>query len=136
MCTPSEQTPFRNTKQPFVEVLQFSGYRARKLVDGARWIPPAHGQAPRQAQSQPKFTASEHAMAQGRITGENADRIIDLDKQLTKYARKVGKPTDYKDVVLQAFEPTLIEVAETSSPDTLSKAKHRWMERIAYEIDV
>src|SRR5699024_10156838 len=26
--------------------------------------------------------------------------------------------------------------AETSSPDTLSKAKHRWMERIAYEIDV
>lgn len=136
MGTPFEQTPFRNTKQYFVEVLQFSGYRASKLVDRATWFAPAHGQDHRHARSQPKFTAFAKAMAQGRVTGENADRIIDLDKQLTKYARKVGKPTDYKDVVLQAFEPTLIEVAETSSPDTLSKAKHRWMERIAYEIDV
>ena len=136
MGIPFEQAPFRNTKQYFVEVLQFSGYRATKLVDRAAWFAPAHGRDHQHARSQPKFPAFAQAMARGQIAGENADRIIDLDKQLTKYARKVGKPTDYKDMVLQAFEPTLIEVAETSSPDALSKAKHRWMERIAYEIDI
>src|SRR5699024_3314776 len=136
MGIPFEQAPFRNTKQYFVEVLQFSGYRATKLVDRAAWFAPAHGRDHQHARSQPKFPAFAQAMARGQIAGENADRIIDLDKQLTKYAHKVGKPTDYKDMVLQAFEPTLIEAAETSSPDTLSKAKHRWMERIAYEIDI
>src|SRR5699024_1880844 len=37
--------------------------------------------------------------------------------------------------VLQAFEPTLKEAAETATPEEITQAKQRWFERIAYHID-
>src|SRR5699024_592859 len=83
----------------------------------------------------PKFPLVAAAVKAGRISGENADRLADLEKQLTKYAQKVGQSTQYKDLVLAAFEPILVDAAETSNPDTFSKAKQRWMDRIAYEMD-
>lgn len=135
MGSPFAQKPHRNSQQYFTEVMQFSGYRANKLVDRATCLTFAHGQDPELATSQPKFPLLADALTEGRLSGENANRIVDLDKGLTEYARKVGKSTQYKDLVLQAFEPTLVEAAESSNPDTFSKAKQRWMDRIAHEID-
>lgn len=132
---PFEQKPFRSTKHYFTEVMSFSGRKAGKLITRAQCLTIAHGRDPALATSQPKFPLLAAALNEGRLSAEMADRIVDLDEQLTKYARKVGQPTDYKDQVLKAFEPTLVEASEASNPDVFSKAKQRWLERIAYEID-
>src|SRR5699024_2306537 len=58
-----------------------------------------------------------------------------LDKDLTKYAMKTGASTDFKDQILHAFEPGLVEAGEHASPEELSQAKHRWMDRIAHELN-
>src|SRR5699024_11760777 len=47
----------------------------------------------------------------------------------------VGQTPDYKDEVLQAFEPTLVEAAESLTPEEISQAKQRWLERITHHID-
>ena len=130
-----EQQPFKNVKEFFTESMRFSSYRARKLIERARCFAFAHGRDPELAASQPKFPLVAEAMSASRISSENADRLVDLDKELTKYARRVGQSTEYKDLVLAAFEPVLTEAAEISDPNTFSKAKQRWLDRIAYEMD-
>src|SRR5699024_4670293 len=75
------------------------------------------------------------AFINGRIPAENIDRFINLDQDLVDYAAKTGQTTDYKNAVLQAFEPTLVETAETSTPDEVSRVKKRWVDRIAHAMN-
>ena len=58
-----------------------------------------------------------------------------MDEDLAKYAAIVDQTSEYKDLVLQAFETTLQEAAETATPEEITQAKQRWFERIAYHID-
>src|SRR5699024_8900926 len=69
------------------------------------------------------------------IPGENLDRIIQMDEDLTKYASVVGQTTEYKDDVIGLFEPVMVDAAETATPEELTQAKQRWIERIAHHID-
>lgn len=135
MGSPFGQHPFKDAKQYLTESMRFSGYRATKLIERAGCFAIAHGQDLELATSQPKFPLVAEAIAEGRVSAENADRLANMEKQLTKYARTVGQSTLYKDQVLAAFEPVLVDAAETSTPDAFSKAKQRWMDRIAYEMD-
>src|SRR5699024_6175103 len=45
------------------------------------------------------------------------------------------RSSDLKDQVIQAFEPTLLQAAESASPEELSQARHRWTEQAAHHID-
>src|SRR5699024_5544821 len=54
---------------------------------------------------------------------------------LTKYASVVGQTTEYKDDVIGLFEPVMVDAAETATPEELTQAKQRWIERIAHHID-
>src|SRR5699024_6388968 len=71
----------------------------------------------------------------GEVPVENLEHLARLDADLTKYSRKTGQGTDYKDRVLEVFEPQLVEAATQENPDTLRQAKQSWMETIAYHID-
>src|SRR5699024_6589546 len=83
----------------------------------------------------PKLAKVASSFSAGKIPSENLDRIIQLDEDLAKYAAIVNQTPEYKDLVLQAFEPTLKEAAETATPEEITQAKQRWFGRIAYHID-
>lgn len=119
----------------FREVLRFSRQHTKKIHDRLPYLTWSPGQDPELRSSQPKLPLVARSFADGDMSAENADRIIALDQDLTKYVRKVGQPSAYKDEVLQAFEPTLVEAGESATPDELSQAKSRWADKIANAID-
>lgn len=126
---------YRDAPTYFREVLKFSRTATKKIHDRLPYVTFTPGQDSALAWTHPKLAHVAQAFSDGRISGENLDRIISLDQELTKYAHKVGKDTRYKDEVLAAFEPSLVDAAETSTPDELSKAKQRWASTIAHAID-
>src|SRR5699024_8270035 len=133
--TPSDEKPFGDTKQYLRQTMQWSASKAGKYIDRAAALTHTPGSDPELHASQPKFPSVAEAFAEGRIPGENVDRIIALDNDLTKYATEVGESREFKDAVLAAFEPTLVEAGEAASPEELGKAKKHWMDRVAYEMN-
>lgn len=133
--TPSGEKPFGDTKQYLRQTMQWSASKAGKYIDRASALTHTPGSDPELHASQPKFPSIAEAFVEGRIPGENVDRIIALDNDLTKYATEVGESRDFKDAVLVAFEPTLVEAGEAASPEELGKAKKHWMDRVAYEMN-
>src|SRR5699024_7309290 len=87
------------------------------------------------ADTSPKLPGLAASYAAGNIPSENIDRIIQMDEDLTQYSTAVGQTSDYKNQVLQAFEPTLVEAAESVTPEEISQAEQRWLERITHHID-
>src|SRR5699024_796628 len=75
----------------------------------------------------PKLPKVAASFTSGQIPGENLDRIIQMDEDLTKYASVVGQTTEYKDDVIGLFEPVMVDAAETATPEELTQAKQRWI---------
>ena len=132
--TPHIDTGFRDTKHYLRDVLKLSAHTAEKHLNRAANLTHSPGGNRDQEVSQPRFPQLAASFTAGHLPGENADRILTMDKDLTKYASKVGKSTELKDRIMQAMESGLVEAGETDSPEELSQTKHRWMDRIAYEI--
>lgn len=126
---------FRDSATYFREVLKFSRQKTTKIHDRKPYLTWTSGQDPQKASYRPRFLQLATAYADSTIPSENIDRIMSMDKDLTKYAHKTGHHRDYKDDILQAFEPTLVEAAQNATPDELSQAKQRWLDKIAHAID-
>ena len=132
---PFATSGFTDAKQYLRDTMQLSAATAAKHVDRAAYVTLAPGKNPEEAANLPVFARMAAAFINGRIPAENIDRFINLDQDLVDYAAKTGQTTDYKNAVLQAFEPTLVETAETSTPDEVSRVKKRWVDRIAHAMN-
>ena len=132
---PFATSGFSDAKQYLRDTMQLSAATAAKHVDRAAYVTLAPGKNPEEAANLPVFARMAAAFINGRIPAENIDRFINLDQDLVDYAAKTGQTTDYKNAVLQAFEPTLVETAETSTPDEVSRVKKRWVDRIAHAMN-
>jgi len=126
---------FRETKEVLRQTLRMSGHRANRILARARYVTHTADVDRSTADTNPKLPGLAASYAAGNIPSENIDRIIQMDEDLTKYSTAVGQTPDYKDEVLQAFEPTLVEAAESVTPEEISQAKQRWLERITHHID-
>lgn len=133
--TPYAESAFRDAKHYLRDVLKLSSYAAEKHRVRAALFTNVPGGDPAEEMHQPKYAHLGAAFQAGLLPGENVDRIAFMDKDLTKYVAKTGASTELKDEILEAFEPGLVEAAANSSPEELSQAKHRWMDRIAHELD-
>lgn len=133
--TPIGVKAYKDGPTYFREVLRISRQQTKKIHDRLPYLTWSPGKDPELLTSQPKLRLVARSFADGDMSAENADRIIALDQDLTKYARKVGQTSAYKDEVLRAFEPTLVEAGESATPDELSEAKSRWANKIANAID-
>lgn len=132
---PAELSGFDNTKQVLRQTMRLSATKANKIIDRKYYFTHEAGNTADYGAGEPKFPKIAKAYAAGRIPTENLDRIMQLDSDLTKYSSLVGQTSEYKDLVLQAFEPTLVEAAEAISPEAMTKSKHRWAQRLAHAID-
>src|SRR5699024_9990114 len=108
---------------------------AAKHIDRAAYVTLAPGKNPEEAANLPVFARMAAAFINGQVPAENIDQFINLDQYLTDYAAKTGQSTDYKNAVLQAFEPTLVETAEASTRDEVSRVKKRCVDRIAHAMN-
>ncbi|HLS00462.1 MAG TPA: HNH endonuclease signature motif containing protein, partial [Beutenbergiaceae bacterium] len=84
---------------------------------------------------QPAMPEMAESFADGKVSGENLDRIVGLDQDLTKYVHKTNALPEDKADVMAAFAPALVDAAETATPDELSKEKTRWANLIAHALD-
>src|SRR5690625_3592828 len=133
--TPEGVKGFNDSPQYFREVLRFSRAATKKIHERIPYVTRTPGKDPAWKAYQPTFLDIAKSYAAGRISGENLDRIISLDQDLTKYVHKTkALPEDKRDI-MAAFEPALVNAAETATPDELSKAKTRWADRIAHALD-
>lgn len=126
---------FGNVKELLRQSMKISGKKAKTFQTRATYIAYSVGTDRTSAGAAPKLSTLAAACIAGKVPAENLDRIISTDQDLTKYATAVGQTIDYKDAVLEVFEPTLVEAAESVTPEELSQAKQRWIERIAHHID-
>jgi len=133
--TPEGVKGFNDSPQYFREVLRFSRAATKKIHERIPYVTWTPGKDPSWQAYQPDMVKVAKSFADGAIPAENLDRIISLDQDLTKYVRKTkALPEDKRDV-MAAFEPALVDAAETATPDELSKAKARWADRIAHALD-
>ena len=130
--TPYKNNHFKDAIAYLVETMRISRHSARKIVRRGVYFAPRPGADPQLRSGQPVFNGLAKSLAAGRLPIENADKIIALDEDLTKYSEKTHQPAERKDLALQAFESTLIEAGEAATPDELSKTKHRWLNHIAH----
>jgi len=130
--TPYRDSHFRDPAQYLVEIMRISRHSARKIVKRGVYYAYRPGTPQQHKDAQPIFKGLAESLASGKLPLENADKIIDLDEDLTKYSNKTKQPLARKDQVLQAFEPTMVEAGEAATPDELSKAKHRWLVHTAH----
>lgn len=126
---------FRDVNEIMRKLLRVSGHKAKRLQVRAKYVSHAVDTDRTATGAVPKLPNIAASYASGNIPGENLDRIASFDEDLTKYSAAVGSPLDYKDRVIQAFEPTLLEAAETTSPEELSQARQRWTEQAVHHID-
>src|SRR5690625_2764196 len=133
--TPEGVKGFNDSPQYFREVLRFSRATTKKIQDRIPYVTWTPGKDPSWQAYQPDMVKVAKSFAEGNIPVENLDRIISLDQDLTKYVRKTKALPEDKQAVMAAFEPALVDAAETATPDELSKAKTRWADRIAHALD-
>lgn len=126
---------FRDVSEIMRRQLRMSGHRAKRLQIRAKYVSHAVATDQNPAGVEPKLPNIAASYAAGNIPGESLDRIAAFDEDLTKYSNTVKRPLDYKDRVIRAFEPTLLEAAESASPEELSQARQRWAEQVAHHID-
>src|SRR5690625_4231835 len=133
--TPEGVKGFNDSPQYFREVLRFSRATTKKIHDRIPYVTWTPGKDPTWQAYQPDMLKIAKSFADGNTPAENLDRIISLDQDLTKYVHKTkALPEDKRDI-MAAFEPALVDAAETATPDELSKAKTRWADRIAHALD-
>jgi hypothetical protein len=132
--TPYKDSHFKDPAQYLVETMRVSRHTAQKIVKRSAYYAHRPGAHQDHKDAQPIFKGLAKSLAAGKLPLENADKIIDLDEDLTKYSNKTQQPLTRKDKVLQIFEPTMTEAGEAATPDELSKAKHRWLVHIAHWI--
>src|SRR5699024_7617179 len=116
----------RHTNAFLKRSMQHSGYNIGRLINRATQIAHTnvtHRTTERAAPNLPKFASS---LTAGELPVENLEHLARLDGDLTKYSRKPGRGSDYKDRVLEVFEPQLVEAATQENPDTLRQAKQSW----------
>lgn len=128
------ETSFRDGRQYMRDTMKLSSNSAQRHLDRAAYFAHRPGADPQQQTNQPTFPKLAESFTAGRLPSENADRLVGMDKDLTKYAKESGKTTEFKDQIMHAFEHGLVEAGEASSPEELSQQKRRWMDRIAHEI--
>ncbi|GAA4480210.1 hypothetical protein GCM10023190_24650 [Enteractinococcus fodinae] len=133
--TPEGVKGYRNTSIYFREVLKLSTAQTKKIHDRVPYVTWAPGMDPSLAAYHPNLVKVAKSYAAGRISGENLDRIISMDKDLTKYVHKTKALPEVKREILLAFEEALVDAAEALTPDELSEAKSRWANKIAHAID-
>lgn len=125
---------YKNSTDYFKEVLRFSQNKTKQIHTRIEYVTWKPGINPSADENKPKLSKVAEAFQDGKISGENLDRIIRMDATLTRYTRQVGADLGYKDAALIAFESTLVEAAETSNPDALNTARKRWTNTIAHHI--
>jgi len=125
---------YKNSTDYFKEVLRFSRTKTKQIHARQDYVTWKTGMNPNAAENDPKLPKVAGAFVNGTISGENLDRIIRMDDDLTKYTKKVGADLGYKDAALEAFKPTLVEAATSSNPDSLNTARKRWANTIAHHI--
>ena len=133
--SPEGVTAFKDSTSYFKEVLRFSRQATKKIHDRMSYVTWNPGQDPTMGVHQPKLVKLATAFAEGSIPAENLDRIIWLDQDLSKYVQKTSATAETKDAILQEFESTLIEAAESSNPDAFNAARRRWANKIAHSLD-
>lgn len=126
---------YANVKEVLRQYMRISGRKAGKLQTRAVYVGYGSDTDRTVAGATPKLPKVAASFTTGQIPGENLDRIIQMDEDLTKYASVVGQTTEYKDDVIGLFEPVMVDAAETATPEELTQAKQRWIERIAHHID-
>ena len=132
--SPMGVVAYKNSTEYFKEVLRFSRHKTKQLHARQEYVTWKSGIDPSADENQPKLPELAEAFKNGQVSAENLDRIIRMDDDLTRYTRKVGADLRYKDAALVAFEPTLVEAAETSNPDAFNTARKRWADTIAHHI--
>src|SRR5699024_5087926 len=125
----------REAKEVLRPTMRMSGRKANRILARAKDVTHTADVDRSTADTSPKLPGLAASYAAGNIPSENIDRIIQMDEDLTQYSTAVGQTSDYKNQVLQAFEPTLVEAAESVTPEEISQAKQRWLERITHHID-
>lgn len=130
--TPYKDSHFKDVTHYLIDTMRISRHSARKIVRRGVYFAHRPGAEPQHQSAQPVFEGLAKSLAAGRLPIENADKIIALDEDLTKYSQKTHQPAERKDLALQAFESTLVEAGEAATPDELSKTKHRWLNYIAH----
>ena len=128
------ETSFRDSRQYLRDTMKLSSNTAQRHLDRATYFATRPGADPQQQANQPIFPKLAESFTAGRLPGENADRLVGMDKDLIEYAKKSGKTTEFKDQIMHVFEHGLLEAGESASPEELSQQKRRWMDRIAHEI--
>lgn len=128
------ETSFRDSRQYLRDTMKLSSNAAQRHLDRATYFATRPGTDPQQQANQPIFPKLAESFTAGRLPGENADRLVGMDKDLIEYAKKSGKTTEFKDQIMHFFEHGLVEAGESASPEELSQQKRRWMDRIAHEI--
>ncbi|HEY4577519.1 MAG TPA: HNH endonuclease signature motif containing protein, partial [Yaniella sp.] len=127
--------PYRNGTAYFREVLKLSTAQTKKILARVPYVTWTPGKDPGWLAYQPAMPELAASFAKGNISGENLDRIVGLDQDLTKYVHKTNALPEDKADVMAAFEPALVDAAETATPDELSKEKTRWANLIAHALD-
>lgn len=130
--TPYPKSGFRTTQHYLMETMKLSRTRAQKIIQAGKYFAYAPGDDPELGKAQPVFPEIAEALRSGLVPRDNAERIMTLDEDLTKYSQKVGQPRSRKDAALAAFEPNMAEAAQAATPEELSKAKQRWLEQMAH----
>ena len=132
--TPRKTKDFRDAADYLTTTMRISRHDARKIIKRGKYFahrPGLHTEAP---DAKPVFEKLAESMANGDLPVDNADKLIDFDEELIKYSQNTKQPLERKDQVLEVFEPVMVETAESTTPDELSKIKKRWMEEMVHWI--
>src|SRR5699024_4711624 len=105
---------YANVKEILRQDMRFGCRKAAKLQTRALYVGYSSDADRTVAGATPKLPKVAASFTSGQIPGENLDRIIQMDEDLTKYASVVGQTTEYKDDVIGLFEPVMVDAAERS----------------------
>jgi hypothetical protein len=127
--------PYRDGTAYFREVLKISTAQTKKIFARVPYVTWTPGKDPGWLAYQPAMPEMAASFADGKVPGENLDRIVGMDQDMTKYVQKTNASPEDKADVMAAFAPALVDAAETATPDELSKEKTRWANAIAHALD-
>lgn len=132
--TPRKTKDFRDVADYLTTTMHISRSTARKIIRRGKYLAHRPGLHPEAPDAQPVFGQLAESMANGNLSIENADKLIEFDEELIKYSQQTHQPLERKDQVLEVFEPVMVETAESATPDELGKVKKRWLEELAHWI--
>lgn len=133
--TPVNAVPFRDESQYLRQTRLWSAPKAKKHVERVPLLTYTPGGDPSNMFCQPTYPDIATSFVEGRLPGEIADRFVSMHHKLAEYSEQVGESTGYMEQVLQAFQPTLVEAAETSTPEAFNSARKAWMDQLAHAIN-